>query len=106
MVERTALRQSLLRAALPAACLGLSGYFLFHAVTGPTGFFAWQEYKVQHGALVDKAMASRQVKDALRRQVALLDPRRVDPDLADELVRRNLNVVRDDEVIVPLDSEK
>jgi cell division protein FtsB len=32
----------------------------------------------------------------------LLDPRHVDPDLADELVRRNLDLVKPDEVVVPL----
>lgn len=105
MVDRIALRQSLLRAALPVACIALSGYFVFHAVAGPTGFFAWQDYKSERGALIERAVASKQAKDALRRQVALLDPRRVDPDLADELVRKNLNVVRDDEIIVPLAPE-
>ena len=102
MIDRTALRQSLLRAVLPAACIALSGYFVYHALAGPTGIFAWQDYKAERGVLVEKTLAAQQTKDALRRQVAMLDPRRVDPDLADELVRRNLNVVRDDEIIVPL----
>jgi cell division protein FtsB len=38
----------------------------------------------------------------LQRRLVLLDPRHVDPDLADELVRRNLDLVKPDEVIVPL----
>jgi len=33
----------------------------------------------------------------------LLDPRSADPDLADEMVRGQLGLVRPDEVIVPLD---
>jgi cell division protein FtsB len=32
----------------------------------------------------------------------LLDPRKADPDMADELVRKDLGLVRPDEVIVPL----
>jgi cell division protein FtsB len=33
----------------------------------------------------------------------LLDPRKADPDMAEELVRKDLGLVRPDEVIVPLD---
>ena len=35
--------------------------------------------------------------------LALLDPKKADPDMADELVRRDLGLIRADEVIVPLD---
>ena len=38
----------------------------------------------------------------LRHRSALLDPRKADPDMADELVRRDLGLVRADEVILPL----
>ena len=42
-------------------------------------------------------------KARLRHRSALLDPRKADPDLADEMVRDKLGLVRPDEVIVPLD---
>ncbi|MCI1756139.1 MAG: hypothetical protein LKM31_10300 [Sphingobium sp.] len=35
-------------------------------------------------------------------RVNRLDPRHVDPDLADELIRKELNVGHPDEVVVPL----
>jgi hypothetical protein len=38
----------------------------------------------------------------LKHRSQLLDPRRADPDMADELVRRDLGLVRPDEVVVPL----
>ena len=91
------------RAALPAVCILLIGYFVSHAVAGPTGVFAWKEYKAQRKTLEAQAIASAESRAAIERQVKLLDPRKVDPDLADELVRKNLNVVKPDEVIVPLD---
>ncbi len=106
MVDRAALVQSVWRAALPAACIAASSYFGFHALVGPTGFFAWQDYKAERSELFQKAASVEQQKAALRRQVALLDPRRVDADLADELIRKNLNVLRDDEVMVALDPPK
>ena len=39
----------------------------------------------------------------MRHRSTLLDPRKADPDMADELVRKDLGLVRPDEVIVPLD---
>jgi len=39
----------------------------------------------------------------LRHRSELLDPNKADPDMADELVRKKLGLVRPDEVIVPLD---
>jgi cell division protein FtsB len=98
-------RQTMMRAALPAACLAVGGYFAFYAFDGPTGYSAWQEYRQQHARLEAAVQASEEQKVALQRQLTLLDPRHVNPDLADELVRRNLDLVRPDEVVVPIPAE-
>ena len=98
---------TLARAAmLPAACLAVMAYFAFHAVTGNTGLAAWRDYKAERVTVGREAARVAAMKATLTRQVALLDPKHVDPDLADELVRRNLGVVRPDEVIVPLTDDK
>ena len=63
------------------------------------------------GRLSPRPASERQVELAqleqeraqLRHRSALLDPRKADPDMADELVRKDLGLVRPDEVIVPLD---
>lgn len=91
------------RAILPVICILLIGYFVSHAINGPTGVIAWKGYKADRATLEQQAAASAEARAAIERQVKLLDPRKVDPDLADELVRKNLNVVKPDEVIVPLD---
>jgi cell division protein FtsB len=44
----------------------------------------------------------RAERDQLKNRVGLLDPRHVDPDLAGELMRRDLNVVHPDEVVMLL----
>ena len=44
----------------------------------------------------------KEARTELRNRVDLLNPRRVDPDLSDELIRRQLGVIHHDEVIVPL----
>ena len=103
METRIDLFNALRRAALPAVCILLIGYFVSHAITGPTGAMAWQDYRAEREALEAQAIAIADRKAAIVRQIKLLDPAGVDPDLADELVRLNLNVVKDDEVIVTLD---
>ena len=49
-------------------------------------------------------MLAREIKH-LDNRLALLDPKGIDPDLAEELVRRELGYVRDDEIIVPIPSD-
>ena len=92
------------RAALPALCILLIGYFVSHAISGPTGAMAWREYKDERRALEAKAVVVAERKAAIARQIKLLDPDGVDPDMAEELVRQNLNVVKPDEIIVTLDA--
>jgi len=103
MNDRVAVADFLRRAVLPACCLLVVAYFVFRAISGPSGLLAWQGFKVERVAAEREAAAVRAEKAALAREIALLDPQHVDPDYADELVRRNLGVVRPDEVIVPLD---
>ena len=91
------------RVAMPALALIVVGTFAGHAVAGPNGLLAWGGY---HRALKDRqAELARleQERVQLRHRSALLDPRKADPDMADELVRKDLGLVRPDEVIVPLE---
>jgi cell division protein FtsB len=91
------------RSAMPALALIVVGTFAGHAVAGPNGLLAWGGY---HRALKDRqAELSKleQEKAQLRHRSQLLDPRKADPDMADELVRKDLGLVRPDEVIIPLD---
>ena len=90
------------RAAAPALALIIVGNFAGYAIAGPNGLLAWGGYHrdlQQRKAELAKLEAER---DALRHRSALLDPRKADPDMADELVRRDLGLVRADEVILPL----
>jgi cell division protein FtsB len=91
------------RAAIPALALLIVGTFAGHAIAGPNGLLAWGGY---HRALQERQAELAQLeaqKVQLRHHSALLDPRKADPDMADELVRRDLGLVRPDEVIIPLD---
>ncbi len=92
------------RALLPAAFLILIGYFVFHAIGGPTGAIAWQDYKAERASLKRQAAISAENRAALDQEVKRLNPKKVDPDTAEVYVRDKLNMVKPDEVIVPLEN--
>jgi len=90
------------RSALPALALIIVGTFAGHAVAGQNGLLAWGGY---HRALKERQAELAQLqqeRSQLRHRSQLLDPNKADPDMADELVRKDLGLVRPDEVIVPL----
>ena len=90
------------RAAMPALALIVVGNFAGYAVAGPNGLLAWGGYHrdlQERKAELAKLDAER---ERLQHRSALLDPKSADPDMADELVRRDLGLIRPDEVIIPL----
>ena len=91
------------RAAAPALGLIIIGYFLAAAVVGDNGVMSWGEYrraKTERQAQLDTLKVE---EERLAHRSRLLDPKRTDPDLAEEMTKRELGVVRADEVVVPLD---
>ena len=90
------------RSAMPALALLVVGTFAGHAIAGPNGILAWGGY---HRALKERQSELAQLQQQraeLKHRAQLLDPNKADPDMADELVRKDLGLVRPDEVIVPL----
>jgi cell division protein FtsB len=90
------------RAAVPALALIVVGTFAAHAVAGPNGILAWGGY---HRALLQRQAELTQIQKQeaeLKHRSDLLNPNSADPDMADELVRKRLGLVRPDEVIIPL----
>jgi cell division protein FtsB len=86
----------------PALALIVVGNFAGYAVAGPNGLLAWGGYNRDLEARKVELAKLEAERDQLRHRSALLDPRKADPDLAEELTRRDLGLVRPDEVIVPL----
>ena len=87
----------------PALALIVVGNFAGYAVAGPNGLLAWGGYHRDLEARKAELAKLEAEKAQLRHRSALLDPRSTDPDVADEMVRDKLGLVRPDEVIVPLD---
>lgn len=91
------------RAALPALALIIVGTFGGHAIAGPNGLLAWGGYNRDLDQRREELAKLEAERDALRHRSALLNPNKADPDLGEELIRRDLGLVRSDEVIIPLE---
>ena len=89
------------RGAALMALLLLAGF----AVAGPTGLLAWSENASALELRRAEIVTLTAKRDALRNRVQLLDPEAADPDLASELVRDQLGVMREDEVVITLDDQ-
>ena len=90
------------RALVPAAALALMGVFGAYAVVGSNGALAYGDYHRQLAKKEAELKVLEARRETLRNRVALLDPRHANPDLVDELVRKELNVAHPDEVILPV----
>ncbi len=102
MAHLAKLRTLLFSALGPALSLLLLLLFAGYAVLGPSGILAWGDYSRQLArARVELAHVQAE-RATLKNRNNLLDPRHADPDMVDELVRRELGVSHPDEVIVPL----
>ena len=100
-MRRPATDNRLKKVAALGGLLLLAGF----AAAGPTGLLAWSENATaleQRKAEIAELTAKR---DGLRNRVMLLDPEAADPDLASELVRDQLGVMREDEVVLTLEDE-
>ena len=91
------------RAAWPALALIIVGTFGSHAVAGPNGLLAWSGYHRDLEQRRTELALLEQKRAALRHRSALLNPDKADPDLGEELIRRDLGLVRPDEVVLPLE---
>ena len=72
-------------------------------LAGPSGVLAWSENLSLLQKRETQIVKLEALRDELSNRNALLNPDHVDPDLAGELVRKNLNVVHPDEVVIVLD---
>lgn len=90
------------RAALPALAVLVIANFLGYAVMGSNGVLSLGDYRRLKADRVAELAKLQVERDRLAHRAMLLDPQRADPDLADEMVRSQLGLVRPDEVVIPL----
>jgi cell division protein FtsB len=88
------------RAALPALAVLIIANFLGYAVVGSNGILSWGDYRRTKAEKAVELTRLEEEKVRLAHRAVLLDPRNADPDLADEMVRSELGLIRPDEVII------
>lgn len=93
------------RALLPAVGLLVIANFVGYAVLGENGVLSWGDYRRMKAERAVQLAELQAEKARLDHRSRLLDPKHADPDLAEEMVRLNLGLVRPDEVIIPLDDK-
>ena len=96
--KKTVVREKVVNAAalLVLILIGLL------ALIGPSGLLAWSDQSTQLDEHRERIAELEEEREVLKNRVELLDPNNVDEDLADELVRRDLGVAHQDDVVVEL----
>ena len=96
-----------LRTVVPQVLAGcLVVYFAYHLVQGERGLMAWMSLKQQIDQAEKTLVAVHTRKQTFEGRVALMRPEHIDEDMLGEQVRRLLNLVRPNEIIVPLRPSK
>lgn len=103
MTRTRSLANILRSATAPALAILVIANFAGYALLGPNGLMAWGDYSRLHEQRQIELAQLNQERGRLANRVELLNPNSVDPDFADELVRRNTGQIRDDEHIVIVD---
>ena len=96
-VPKEQIRQALALAAL----LLIAGF----AIVGPTGLLAWNESEEVLNQRHAQIAELQKERDMLKNKVDRLHPDGADPDLVVELLRKNMNVVHADEVVITLEED-
>src|SRR5205085_8049042 len=84
----------------PVLGLALTFYFAYHLVEGDRGLRAWLRVTQQLRLAKDNLAAVSAERAGLEHRVSHMRPDHVDPDLLDAQVRRTLDVVSPDEIVI------
>lgn len=75
------------------------------AIAGPSGLLSWSENSQLLDQRHAQIVALTDERDVLKNRVELMNFNDADPDLVSELLRRDLNMVHPDEVVMTLPTE-
>ena len=85
-----------------AICIGMLGYFGWHAFYGNRGFDYLAKQQGSIASLNQELAALQQRHVQFEGRVALLRPESVDPDMLEEMARSQLGLARPNDLIVRL----
>jgi len=84
----------------PLLACGAAGYFAYHLQTGDHGLEARAQLEGRKAALEGELAGLQEVRTRIERDVALLRPESLDPDMLDERARAILDLAHPDDLIM------
>ncbi len=84
----------------PLLGLALTSYFVYHTIEGDRGLRAWRDINQQLHVANDQLATVAAERDALEHKVDGLNPNHVDPDLLDQQIRQQLDLVSPGDIIL------
>ncbi len=88
-----------------ACCLVLLGYIAWHVLQGPRGYGYQEKLLQQSASLQSELVHLKNRNKAFEQKVQLLRPESIDPDMVDELARRDLGLVGENDIILILSTD-
>jgi cell division protein FtsB len=84
----------------PLLACGAAGYFAYHLQIGDHGLAARVELEGRKDVLAGELAGLKEVRQRLERDVSLLRPESLDPDMLDERARAILNLANQDDLVM------
>jgi cell division protein FtsB len=89
----------------PALGLMLTLYFGYHLVEGDRGLRAWVRLSQELRQAKEQLAALSEKRAELQHRVAHMRADHVDPDLLESQIRKTLDVLRPDEIVIPVPTD-
>ena len=84
----------------PLLALSAGGYFGYHLQNGDHGLTAQADLESRRDVLEGELAGLREIRQRIERDVALLRPESLDPDMLDERARAILNLAHQDDLVM------
>ena len=97
------IKRRLRQVALPLLGACLTAYFVYHAIHGDRGIYAWLRINQELKAANAEATMLQADRQSLERRITLLSSTSLDLDMLDERARVMLNFAHPDDLIIFLD---
>jgi cell division protein FtsB len=102
MITRQRKKSFTRRLVLPLVAVAFVGYFAYHTFTGSFGIWAMDRLEADGAQLTAERDGLDREKASLQAAVNSVRPESLDADVVDFEARQALNVIRPDEVVIPL----
>jgi cell division protein FtsB len=104
MIVMREIRKRVKTVAGPMLGLALTGYFGYHLVEGDRGLRAWVRLSQELRQAKEQLASVSAERAELQHRVRHMRPDHVDPDLLESQIRKTLDVLRPDEIVIALPS--